>query len=317
MDLAHDPLERGARVHQRERLLDEGLEPLRGLGESLPHPVRAEDRHPVPGDEQGGVARGHGPERRGPFRGVALRLLGIARVGRHPEEEIAGPEHAALRPPDPGVVVRLPAGVLELERAAARLDAEPPLVGGVRIDVLARPRRRPGELARVDQPVVSGGGAIAVEARNDVGVRHHPGRGPSALVRLRPERGQAEGVIGVAVRVDRVPDRRRVHRADRREGPVPGGLARAVDQEQAVPRAHHRHVGEGVQEEDAVGDLLDGAGRLPQRVRLDQARPGPLGQLPDSPHAARSVSSASGARRRRACATPRSAPGARGSGGGC
>jgi hypothetical protein len=183
------------------------------------------------------------------------------------------------------VVVGLAARVLELESDAVGLEGQGAFVGRIGVDELGGPRRRARELAHVDQAVIARGRAIAVEARGDVPMRHDPGTRPALPGGLGQEGRQPEGVIGVPVSVDCGPHRRRIDRADRREGPVARGLARGIDEHEPVAGAQHGDVGEGVQEEDAGRDLLRRSGGLPERVGPDRARPALLGHLADAAHA--------------------------------
>ena len=96
-DLLDDVVDGLARVQALERLAHQRLEVARGIDERLAHARRAGDRQPVPGQQQLGPERGHRAQRRRPFDRVALHLLRIARVGRRPDEQVAGAQGLRVR----------------------------------------------------------------------------------------------------------------------------------------------------------------------------------------------------------------------------
>ncbi len=291
LHLGHNARERHAGIHPRERLAHEELQPLRGVLERGAHAVGAEDRHAVAGHEHLRVARGHRAQRHRPLGGVALDLLRVARVGRHPEEKIAAEEHPARRPPDPRVVVRLAARVRQLETHLAHVETLRSIVGRLRVVVLRRPRRRNGELARVDEPVVGRGRAIAVEARGHVAVTDDARSGPPMRRGLAEKWRQPAHVVDVAVRVDRGRQRRRLPAAHGGERLVARAEVAGVDEQETGLRANGRHVREGVGEEYAGRDLLAGAGRANELGPFDLTAPEALGQRQHITHRAQSSSS--------------------------
>src|SRR5207302_6307706 len=92
-----DVIEARARVHERDGLVVQRLEELRGLGERAVDAVASPYRPAVARAEEIGVERVHRPQRTRPVVRVALHLLRVTAVRRGPDEEIAGAEDAALR----------------------------------------------------------------------------------------------------------------------------------------------------------------------------------------------------------------------------
>ena len=173
------------------------------------HPVRAHHRIAVPGQEHlGAAARGvvegqHPAEGLGPLQGVALDLLGIAGVGRGPDEQVAAAQH-----PGSGNQVQVWSSVSPLAwwssaRTPADVEVEMVAVGAVGIAVLGGPLEGLDvELPPVDDAVVAGGPDVAVEAGRKGLVGHHHRCRPAGLGRLRRPDRDAEDVVDVAVGVD-------------------------------------------------------------------------------------------------------------------
>ena len=142
---------------------------------------------PWPGSRTSGSSADHLAQGDGPLPGVALHLLGVAGVGRRPDEEVAAAQHLRARPPTSRCGRRSRPG-----RGGARRPTPPTSsvealgVGAVGVAVLGRPPQ-PGhpELALVDDLVVAGGDDVAVEARRHGVMGHDDGRGP-ALGRPTP-----------------------------------------------------------------------------------------------------------------------------------
>src|SRR5262249_61901433 len=116
-----------------EGLLGERLEELGRLVERLPDAGGTLDREAVAGEQELRAELRHPAQRGRPIARVALDLLGIAGVGRGPDEEVAGAADATRRQPDPGMVVGLAAAVVQLDPLAADLERvarDVGLVGG-------------------------------------------------------------------------------------------------------------------------------------------------------------------------------------------
>ena len=111
--------------------------------------------------------------------------------------------------------------------------------------------------------------------------------------------GSPQRVIGVAVRVDGGGHRAGIDRAHEREGPRARRVVRGVDEHEPLAGAHHRHVGEGVQEDDAGRRSLP---RWPVGFQNSPAAPRPTRSARRGRGSARSRAPSSGvvvARRRR------------------
>jgi hypothetical protein len=204
---------------------------------ALADAVAADDRHPVPGNEDVGVTGRHVAQRGRPFRRVALDLLGVARVRCDPEEEIAREDDAAVGPPDPGGVVGLAAGVVQVQHGAAHLEAQRLVVREIRVVVLGRPGGWDGELSCVDDGVVAVGETVAVESCGDGPVSDDAWPRPPAIRCLGREQAKPTGVIDVAMRVHRRGERIPIDGADRREGLVARRLRARVDEHEAGLRS--------------------------------------------------------------------------------
>ena len=129
LDLMDDPVERHSGVHRLQRGRDEGFE--RG-GHVVEHTCDARasgDRQPVCRQEQLRFERGHRSERVRPLGGIPLHLLRVAGIREHPAEEIARDDRSVLRHPTPGVVVRLPSIVMQLDVEASDVHAQPVGIG--------------------------------------------------------------------------------------------------------------------------------------------------------------------------------------------
>ena len=153
-----DLVEARSLVHQGHGLVVQRLEQLRRLVQGQGHAVAPHDGDAVSWEEHLGSQRGHLPEGGRPIARVALHLLRVAGVGRGPDEEVATAQHLALGCPGPRVVVGLASRMVQLERGAADVEAEPVAIGLVRVAVLGGPLQvREPELALVDERVVPGG----------------------------------------------------------------------------------------------------------------------------------------------------------------
>ena len=145
---------------------------------------------------------GHLAQRRRPLERVALHLLGVARVGEDPGDEVSGADGAVLRHPGPQVVVGFAPSVAELEAQVSDAYAHPLAKGRVRLHPRGRPEARSGvgsgfaeqsvaaELPGVDDRVVAVRRAVAGEAIAHVLVSHDPG------ARSRRARGRRRGRPG-------------------------------------------------------------------------------------------------------------------------
>ena len=158
---------------------------------------------PWPGQEELGVQLEHAAQGGRPLPGVALHLLGIAGVGRGPDEEVAAAQHPAVGLPGHGVVVGLALLVAQREAAAAHRELERVVVGPVRVAVLGRPVQvGEAELPPVDDGVVAGGEDVAVEAGRQRVVGDDLGGGPALRGGLLLPDRHAEDVVDVPVGVD-------------------------------------------------------------------------------------------------------------------
>ena len=228
-----DLVEARSLVHQGHGLVVQRLEQLRRLVQGQGHAVAPHDGDAVSWEEHLGSQRGHLPEGGRPIARVALHLLRVAGVGRGPDEEVATAQHLALGCPGPRVVVGLASRMVQLERGAADVEAEPVAIGLVRVAVLGGPLQvREPELALVDERVVPGGEHVAVEPRGHGLVGHYTGAGPAPAGRLLLEDGHAEDVVDVAVRVHGC--------VQRRARPAPELLMHLAGQERA-PRVDQHH----------------------------------------------------------------------------
>src|SRR5271156_2996437 len=114
----------------------------------------------------------HHPQRLGPFARITLRLLRIARVGRRPDDQIAGEQYLALRHIDPAMVIGLAACMMAFELVVAGNYIELTIEVGIRIYILGRPRRGPVELPRIDCSVVAAGALVPIEPRRNRAMPH-------------------------------------------------------------------------------------------------------------------------------------------------
>ncbi len=187
-------------VHESEGLGRERLEQCGRVDQHGPDPIRSGDRQPVAGQQQlrRRFERRHLPQRGRPVLGIPLHLLGIAGVGRAPDDEVAGAQGSPFGDPHPRVVVCLAAGVVQLGGDATEVEVEAVGVRHIRPAVLDRPLQ-PGraELPLVDHGVVAGGLHVPVEAGLDPGMADHA-HGPFGF-----EGRGTEDVVDVAVRVHR------------------------------------------------------------------------------------------------------------------
>ncbi len=274
-------------VHHADRLVVEVLQQRRRLGQREPDPVGAHDGEPVAGEQDLGVELGHLAERVRPLDGIALHLLGIAAVRRRPDEEVARAEDPAGRDPDPDVVVGLAAGVVALDRLATDGQVDAVAEGVVRVTELAGERRsRQLELALVDDPVVTGRLAVAVEPCGDRLVGQDPRRPPAMIAGLLLVELDAEAVVGVAVgehgrveaelapALDRVVDRRR------------GEPAAGVGEDETVVGRDHRDVGERGHERGVGRDVgqLTVPGEQAPRGGLHLSREHAVGEVEQVGH---------------------------------
>ena len=268
-----------AGVHDGQRLVDQGVEEVRRVGEGPADPVGSHDGEAVPGQEEFGLEPEHAPEGGGPLPRVTLHLLRVPGVGRGPDEEVAAAEHAGVLLPGHGVVVGLALLVAQREPDATDRDVQRVVVGPVGVAVLGGPVQvGEAELPTVDDGVVAGGEDVAVEAGRQRVVRDDLGGGP-ALRRglLLPDR-HAEDVVDVPVGVDGGVEAGRAPRADVVVDHPGQRCAAGVDQDEAVPGGEGGDVGEGGAETHTVGDLdeaadvvdrMEGGGRdlaVPQAV---------------------------------------------------
>ncbi len=190
-------VEAAAGVHDGQRLVDERVEEVRRVGQRLADPVGADDREPVSGQEELGVEREHAAQGVRPLARVALHLLGVAGVGRGPDEEVTAAQDAGVGLPGDGVVVGLALLVPQGEVDAAHRHVERVVVGPVGVAVLGRPVEvGEAELAAVDDRVVARGEDVAVEAggqrvmRDDLRGWPSPPRRPPPPTPARRRRGR-------------------------------------------------------------------------------------------------------------------------------
>ena len=163
----------------------------------------AHQRQAVPRQHQLRVELRHLAQRRRPLARIALRLLGVAGVGRGPDEQVAAAED-----PCAGTQVQVWSSVSPFAWWSSKRS---PPTSSVRL--VGRSRRgrgtrrgtpaRPAGTAGVDRAVVARRERVAREALRHVLVGHHVRRRPAALGRLRLEQRDAEDVVHVAVGVDR------------------------------------------------------------------------------------------------------------------
>ncbi len=252
LDAPHDVhVRRRAVLEHGERARDQRIQELGAAEQHVADLLGlTDDGTAVARAQARGTERGHLAQRARPVPRIALRLLGIAGVRHHPDEEIAGAEHAALGTPDPGVIVGLAARVEEFEAHAADLELEAlvveqrgrrrrdakTLVGGALRDVHGS-----AELARVDGGVVTGGLHVAREAIGHRAVRDDTRR---RLARQQ-ERAEPVGVVDVPVRIDR-----RVHGRLRALAQARGEVGREP-REPRVDQHQPSSVSKPVQEENA------------------------------------------------------------------
>ena len=139
-----------------------------------------DDGEPVPREEELGVELQHAPQRVGPLARVALHLLGVPRVGRGPDEQVAATEHPRVGLPGDRVVVGLAFLMAQREAETTDRDVEAVVVGAVRVAVLGRPDQiGEAELAAIDDRVVPRGEDVAVEAGRQRVVGDDLGRRPT------------------------------------------------------------------------------------------------------------------------------------------
>ena len=106
--------------------------------ENLPDFDRAEHRIAVPGHQNVCAELRHRTQRLGPFARVALRLLRIARIGRRPDDQVAGEENFLRGEVDPTMIVGLTARVMAFKLMLARGNVQLMIEVGVGIDILGR-----------------------------------------------------------------------------------------------------------------------------------------------------------------------------------
>ena len=181
-------VEAPARVHDGQRLVDQRVEQVGGVGQGLTRTRSAPiTGNPWPGRRNSASRRQHAPQRLGPLPRVALHLLRVAGVGGGPDEEVAAAEHprAACQ-----VTVWSSVSPFSWRRAKSTPPTESVqhlVVGAVRVAVLGGPLQvGEAELAPVDDGVVAGREDVAVEAGRQGVVGDHLGRGPALLESPRP-----------------------------------------------------------------------------------------------------------------------------------
>ena len=253
-----DFVERFACVEALQRLVHQRLQVRRSIQQRRLYPRRPGYGQPVARQQQLGVKRRHGAQRRRPFHRVALHFLRIARVGRRPDEQVASAQRLRLGQEHPGVIVGLALGMMQLEARAADRELERVRVGVRRRVEFDRPLRRDPELARVDDRVVARGPHVALHARQHIVVADDARRLPAAPARLGEERRQAVGVVDMAMRVDRGVHALAVPVTHGVEAElVRGGMKRAgIDEHQTFRGLHGGDVDEGLEERHARGELL-------------------------------------------------------------
>lgn len=249
LHLVDDRVEPVPRVHQFPRLLAERLQEARGVIQGAVHAFDAHDGHAVPRQQQLRAQLLHAAQGPCPVLGVALHLLGVARVRRVPDEQIAGAQGLELRHPYVGVVVGLPARVDEFEGQLAAVERQPVPVDGVRVAVRGGPLQGGHtELPPVDPRVVAGRPDVAVEAGGHGLVRHHLGACGAGLLRLLVEGEHSEDVIHVPVRIHHGVHRARPEPLDRRVQLRRRTEVARIDEHRAVAGVEDGHVGEGGEE---------------------------------------------------------------------
>jgi hypothetical protein len=82
-----------AAVHDVERLADQRLQQLGGIGERSADPFGAHHRQAVAGQQAVRLQRHHPPQRLRPLQRVTLHLLRIPGVRRRPDEQVATAQH--------------------------------------------------------------------------------------------------------------------------------------------------------------------------------------------------------------------------------
>jgi hypothetical protein len=218
------------------------------------------DGEAVAGEEPLGVEPGHRLQRGGPILGVALHLLRIAAVRRLPDDQVAGEEQLAARHPHPQRVVGLALRGREDDVDVAQPLRQPFAHQQRRErEPVREERHRQPELPHVDARVQAVHEPVAVEAVDAALLRDDGGR-----VAGREEGVEAEGVIGVAVRVH--------GGRHRRVGPGAHGVLERVarlrqprvDEQQPARRAQRVRVHERRMHEDVGRDL---AGRTVEARR--------------------------------------------------
>ena len=227
------------------------------------------DGQSVGGQQQLGAQRGHAPQGERPLAGVALHLLGVAGVGEHPDEQVAGADRPVLGDPGPGVVVGLAPAVVQLEAEAA--DVEPHLVavGDRRLDEVGEEggpavgtdptegtrSAAAAELALVDRGVVAVGEVVAGEALGDGLVADHRRSPVTPVGGLGDDGRRAADVVDVAVGVHEGVHGIVVPAAQGPEHLGAEGLEGGVEEHQTVVGAEGHDVGERLDDGDAVGHL--------------------------------------------------------------
>ena len=215
------------------------------------------------GQEELHVPLEHGAHGPGPLQGIALHLLRIAAVGEVPDEEVPGADGLVFRDVGPGVVVRFPLGVDQLEVQVPDLQIDAVLVGRPRTHriggeeaALVGPDAVASALEGAELPFVDG---LVVAVREGVAIKAlfhvlvaHPANGVAVLLRVCGEKAAAPDVIDVAVGIDHGMEGAIGPLANCRNHPAPAlGAAGVEDREPGVAAEAHG-VAKGLHHGDVV-----------------------------------------------------------------
>ncbi len=261
-DFVQDRVQGLSAIHTFERLFHQAFQRAGAVVQHAGGARGVRDHGTMARHQNRGPQCQHPPERGCPFGREPLDLARVARVGEHPDDEIAADQDSFLGQPHIRGVIGFAASVRQFEAQPANRQGQRVVIDRVRTPMV--PRKHVAgvvELPAHDQTVQIPRLVIALEAVQDVPVRDDAWTRNVFGVGLLVQQPRTPGVVDVTVGVDDGVDTAAVPATDRLACVFRAFPAAGIYQHQAVTGANGSDVAEkvaGGDDDHIVGNRVDG-----------------------------------------------------------